>query len=528
MRNIASADLVLLDCTVLTMNPNQPTAEAVAIKGDKITKVGSTSNVSKTIGEKTKILDLKGKTVIPGIIDTHIHVADFGRLISWLTLEPATSIKELQNLLKRRVKKTPCGKWIIGRGWDENRFSEKRLPSRFDIDDVAADNPVVLYHQSGQVCVINSKASELAGVTKQLRVGVERNQAEEFTGILRDEATNLVWNVIPAPTEKEVTQAAGLACQKIVESGITSIHWIILSPIEVSVIKKLKQQNRLPLRVNVIAPASLFDEISTFKAHSSSEELKFSCFEIFADGYLAARTAALWLPYADCPSEKGKLVCSQKEMAQTAAKITAAGFQLVVHAVGDKAVDSALTVIEEAENGRLSGGLRCRVEQGALLNGCLVERIKKLGIVVSVQPCVVSSEFSVWSATQRLGLARASWLFPLKILVEAGVPVVAGSDCPMEPLNPLLGIQEAVTRKQFPQQQITVHEALRMYTINAAYACFEEKIKGSIEEGKLADVTVLSGDPTRVQAEKLGEISVEATILGGQVVYSESQNVFEE
>jgi len=215
-------------------------------------------------------------------------------------------------------------------------------------------------------------------------------------------------------------------------------------------------------------------------------------------------------------------------MAQTAAKITAAGFQLVVHAVGDKAVDSALTVIEEAENGRLSGGLRCRVEQGALLNGCLVERIKKLGIVVSVQPCVVSSEFSVWSATQRLGLARASWLFPLKILVEAGVPVVAGSDCPMEPLNPLLGIQEAVTRKQFPQQQITVHEALRMYTINAAYACFEEKIKGSIEEGKLADVTVLSGDPTRVQAEKLGEISVEATILGGQVVYSESQNVFEE
>jgi predicted amidohydrolase YtcJ len=515
------ADLVLLDCKVLTMNPNQPTGEAVAIKDDRIMKVGSIESVSKTIGKKTKILNLKGKTVIPGIIDTHIHVADFGRLLSWLNLEAAASIYELQNLLKQRVEETSPGKWIVGRGWDEVRFAEKRFPTRFDLDEVAVGNPVALYHQSGQVCVVNSKASELAGITKQPRVGVETNQSEEFTGVLRDEATNLVWKIIPAPTEKEVIQAAGLACQKIIEAGITSIHWIILSPIEVLVIKKLKQQNRLPLRVNVIAPASLFGEISSFKPNWSSEEVKFSSFEIFADGYLAARTAALFKPYTDCPIEKGKLICSQKEMAQMAKKITSAGFQLVIHAVGDKAVDSALNVIEEACNGQSKSGLRCRIEQGAVLNSNLVVRIKKLGVVVSVQPRVVASEFLVWSASQCLGEERASWLFPLKTLVEARVPVVAGSDCPMEPLSPLLGIQEAVIRNHSsPQQRVTVQEALRMYTIDAAYASFEEQIKGSIEKGKLADFTVISDDPTKIKLSKISEITVEATILGGQVIHS--------
>ena len=302
--NVVSADLVLLDGKILTMNPLHPVAEAVAVKGDRIIQVGSNETVREAIGKSTKIISLKGKTVIPGLIDTHVHLADFGRLLSWLDLENVGSIKELRDCLKQRAKDSAKGKWLIGRGWDQNRFSEKCLPTRFDLDKVSTDNPVVLYHSSGQVCVINSYASELAGIAKQSTVGIDRNKAGEFTGILRDEATNLVWNVIPQPNVEELTAGVALACRKIVEAGITSIHWLILSPIEVSVIQKLSEQSKLPIRVNVIAPVSLFDEISALKENLKGNKFTFGGFEIFADGYLAAKTAALFEPYSDSSAER--------------------------------------------------------------------------------------------------------------------------------------------------------------------------------------------------------------------------------
>jgi hypothetical protein len=518
---VVSADLVLLDGKVLTMNPLQPYADAVAIKDDRIIQVGSPETVSTMIGKGTKIVRLKGKTIIPGIIDTHIHVADFGRILAWLNLENVHSIKEMQDCLNQRIKKTPREKWVIGRGWDQKRLAEKRFPTHFDLDEVSPDNPVVLYHASGQMCVINSKASELAGIAKQSANGINKNQTGEFTGILKDEATNLVWNVIPQPDEEELTAGVALAFEKIVESGITSIHWIILSPIEVSVIQKLIAQNKLPIRVNVIAPASLFDEISNVASVAISKNgmLKFGGFEIFADGYLAARTAALFEPYSD-NHEMGKLLCSKEEMTKMVAKISEAGFQLVIHAVGDKAVDSALIAIERASSGLAGKILRSRMEQAAVLNEGLVERMKKQQVVVSVQPSVVTSEFSVWAALNRLGSKRARWLFPLKTLIENGIRVIAGSDCPMEPLNPMFGIQEAVLRDAFPEERLSIEDALRLYTVNGAYASFEEDIKGSIEAGKLADITVLSDDPMSVSPNKIRNLNVEMTIIGGRVIYS--------
>jgi predicted amidohydrolase YtcJ len=380
------------------------------------------------------------------------------------------------------------------------------------------------------MCVINSKASELAGIATQSASGIDRNQAGKFTGILRDESTNLVWNVIPPPTEEEFVTQAGLACEKIVEAGITSIHWIVLSPIEVSVIQKLHIQRKLPLRVNVIVPASLFNEISgsNFEKTSKNKMLQFGGVEIFADGYLAAGTAALFEPYSDNLGEKGRLLCSNEEMIEAAAKISGAGFQLVIHAVGDKAVDSALSVIERTSSGKYEKMLPCRIEQAAVLNKGLVERMKKQSLVVSVQPRVITSEFSVWSAVNRLGSKRAKWLFPLKTLIESGIRVIAGSDCPMEPLNPLLGIQEVVAREAFPEERLSVEDALRLYTVNAAYASFEEDIKGSIEVGKLADVTVLSGNPMSVLPDKISDLNVEMTIVGGRIIYPKSSNLLDE
>jgi predicted amidohydrolase YtcJ len=515
-----SADLVLTGGNVLTMNSSQPCAEAVAVKGGRIVKVGTNEEIRQLVGETTKVIQLNGKTVVPGFIDTHIHVADFGRLLSWIDLSDVDSITEMQNLLRARVEQSPKDKWLLGRGLDPTCFAEKRLPTRIDLDSVSPSNPVVFYHQSGQVCVVNSKALELTGVTS-LTVAPEGGAIEkdaetgEPTGVLRDTATNLIWNVIPEPKEDELVEAACLACEKIVEAGVTSVHWMVLAPIELAIIQKLHAQNKLPLRVYVVVPANILDNIKNLQPTAGSE-LTVGAAVISADGYLAAKTAALFQPYTD-GSGSGKLLCVQKEIKTVAATIRRRGLQLVIHAMGDKAVDAALTTIEELSNETRGKDVRNRIEQAAVLNEKLISRIKKQRVIVSVQPRVVSSEFSVWSATENLGPERARWLYPLKTLLKNGIHVIGGSDCPMEPLSPLLGIQAAVTREAFPEEQVTVDEALRMYTVDAAYSSNEETIKGSIETGKLADLTVLSNDPNKVSPSEIENITVEMTIVGGRV-----------
>jgi predicted amidohydrolase YtcJ len=522
-----SADLALIGGKILTMNPSQPCAEAIAIRKDRIVKVGASEEITRLIGKSTKVIRLNGKTVVPGFIDTHIHVADFGRFLTWVDLRGVKSIKEMQRSIKERKRRTPMGKWIIGRGWDQNCFAEKRLPTRYDLDAASPDNPVVLYHQSGQMCVVNSRALELAGLTKRTSAPqggtVDKNEdTDELTGILRDAATNLVWSMVPEPSEEELAEAAGLACEKIVEAGVTSVHWMVLTSMEVSMIQKLRAQNRLPLRVYMIFPINLLDSVigSEMRKGSADSALKIGGAVILADGYLAARTAALSQPYSDYPDSSGRMLCTREEMNALAVKVHKASLQLVIHAMGDKAVDTALTAIEETSKDVRGKELRDRIEQAAVLNEELIERMKKQKVIVSVQPRVVNSEFSVWSAAEHLGAERARRLYPIKTLLGEGIRVSGGSDCPMEPLSPLLGIQAAVTREFFPEERITVDEALQIYTLNAAYASFEESIKGSIEEGKLADLTVLYSDPHTVPPSKIEDIKVEMTIIGGRAVYS--------
>jgi predicted amidohydrolase YtcJ len=520
------ADLVLINGKIFTMNPSQPCAEAIVIEDTEIIQVGTNGAAQKWIGQDTKVIDLKGKTVVPGFIDTHVHVADFGAVLAWLNLFDVRSIKEIQAILSAHVQKTPKGKWIIGRGWDQSSFEEMRLPTRYDLDVVSANNPVILYHKCEQICVVNSKALELAGLAKRAvdpfgnSIG-KNKETGELTGILRDDATNLVWKFVPAMTEEDLMEVISLAYDKILEVGITSVCWMVLSLMEVSIIKRLQVQNRLPLRVYVIVPVDLLDSIIAYKMPKASlnNALKIGGVMIFSDGYLAARTAAMFQPYSDCPDSSGRLLYTQEEMNALAVKIHKASLQLVIHAVGDKAVDEALTVIEETSKEAAGKELRNRIEQPAVLNPMLLKRMKDQGVIVSVQPCVVDSEFRVWSAADHLGPDRVRWLYPLKTLISQGIRVIGGSDCPMEPLSPLLGIQAAVAREFFPEERVTVDEALRFYTVDAAFALFEENIKGSIEKGKLADLTVLSHDPRVVAPQEIGVIEVEMTIVGGRVVY---------
>jgi predicted amidohydrolase YtcJ len=372
----------------------------------------------------------------------------------------------------------------------------------------------------------NSKALELANLTKDSidpkDGAIERNpETGEPTGILRGTATDLVWNAVPEPNEQEMVEAAKEAVNKIVEAGITTAHWIVSSATELSVAQKLITENNLDLRIFIITTASVFGQllIPEPPEQPTKNVSKIGGVLIFEDGYLAAQTAALNEPYMGSSTDKGKLLYTEEELYNLAAKVHKANLQVIIHAMGDKAVNVALKTFEAISRGQSTGKNRHRLEQAALLSKQLVQQIKKQEITVSIQPKVVESEFSAWSAIEHLGKERARMLFPIKTLLKNGICVVGGSDCPMEPLSPISGIHAATTRKYFRNEKLTVEEALRIYTVNAAYATFEENEKGAIEQGKLADLTVLSGDPTSTSIDMLSDIEVEMTIIGGRIAF---------
>jgi predicted amidohydrolase YtcJ len=264
----------------------------------------------------------------------------------------------------------------------------------------------------------------------------------------------------------------------------------------------------------VVVPEALLEKAAGFKS-TDSFMLRLGGAFIAVDGYLDSKTAALLEPYSDEPSNRGKLLCGEEALAVSVRQVLAVGVQPVIHAMGDKAIDTALKVIEQAPKNKV----RFRMEQAAVLNNDLIQRLKNLGVVVTVQPKVIATEFKVWSANLHLG-SRAKLLHPLKTLLNKGIKIAGGSDCPMEPLSPLVDIQDVVLRESYVEQRMSVEEALRMYTFDAAYTSGEEDIKGSIEEGKLADLTVLSDNPLGVEPNRIRDIAVAMTIVDGKVVYS--------
>lgn len=509
-----SATLAIINSNIKTMNPKQPTAQAIAITNNKITNVGTNQEIEPLIGENTMVLNLEGKTVVPGFIDTHIHVADYGRCLMWLDLSAVKSIAELQQLIKQKAQQTPAGRWIIGQGWNENRFKEQHMPTVADLDEAAPDNPVILYREAAMICAVNTKALTASSVTEQTAVpqggAIDKTVDGKLTGIFRDTATSLIWQVVPEPTEGELLMATVSACQKIFQAGITSLHWLVISESELSIIQKLHSMGQLMFRVNVVVPEALLEKATIIKS-SDSQVLRVGGAFIVVDGYLDSKEAALIEPYSDDPSNTGKLLLPKERLEASVKRALSFGVQPVIHAMGDRAVDLTLLVIEKTPN------VRFRIEQAAVLNPKLIERLKKQNLTVTIQPRVVSTEFTVWSAQERLG-NRAKYLHPLKTLLDEGVTVAAGSDCPMEPLSALLGVQELVTRQCYLEQRLSVDEALKLYTVNAAYCTGEEQIKGSIEGGKLADLVVLSQDPSVVEPQKIKDITVEFVVLNGKVM----------
>ena len=508
------------------MNHVKPHAEAVAIKGEKIVAVGSNEAMTPLIGKSTKIVSLSGKTVIPGFIDTHAHVSDFGKLAQ-IDLKGSESIEEMKAIIRKDLKQASKGKWVLGMGWDQSILREKRYPTRVDLDEVSPNNPIVLYHKSDCICLLNSKALKMAEISKRTEAPsggvIDKDPITgEPTGILRDNATNLVWTKIPEANDDDLVETTQLALSRFVEVGITSLHWMVTSPAEIRVIERIRKEDKLPIRLYLIVHSGIMKDVqdTIFDKSFESKMVKLGGFQVFVDGSLAARTAALFQAYSDDPSTNGKMLSSQEEFNALATKIRKTNRQLVIPAMGDRGVDAALKIIAESSSLTIEKNSRPRIEHASLLNKELIRRIKKLNVVLSVQPPSIISEFSVWSAIDRLGPERARWLFPLKTLLKEGVWVGGGSDCPMEPINPLFGIQVTMTRENIVEERIGADQALRIYTLNAACLASEENDKGSIEPGKLADLVILSHDPTAVPPHEIESIKVDMTIVGGKIIWS--------
>lgn len=515
--------LAILDANIITLNPRKPRAEAVFIKNGRIVSVGLTKEIRSMVKSETTVIDANKKCVVPGLVDCHVHMTGFGQFLQTLELRNASSIKEVQQKLCEYARKNPAKEWIQGGRWDHEKFKEKRYPSRWDLDEAVPNKPVFLMRVCGHIAVANTKALQLAGITKHTHVEFGQIDLDAKTGepngILRENALNLVWKTIPKPTQEDFKKTCVLACKMAVKNGLTCVHWLVGSSKEVRALQELYSEGKLPLRVCLGIPIELLDELVALGLTSGfgNDMLKIGFVKILADGSLGGRTAALKKPYADQPETWGMMLYSQKKLYKLVSKAHEAKLQIAVHAIGDRAVEIVLKTYEKALETYPRKNHRHRIEHCSILNPELIKRMKHSKLIASVQPHFVVSDF--WTV-DRVGKERARWTFPFKTLMKEGVTVISGSDCPVENISPVLGIWAATARTSFPKESLTLEEALKTYTLNAAYASFDEDKRGSIEVGKLADLTMLSQDLSDMPADKIRELSVELTIVNGKIVYS--------
>ncbi len=510
------ADLILKNANVLTLDPRQPTAEMVAIKGDKILLVATNNKLESVRGARTKVIDCHGKTVVPGFNDAHCHIFSFVRKLLSVDLSPPSvrSISDIKAAIHRQAQNTPPGQWITGTDYNDFYLAEKRHPTRWDIDEVAPHHPVVLSHRSLHACVLNSLALSLAGITKETPEPpggqIERDASTgEPNGILFEMVGYVREKVMPPLSEAELANGVALANRHYLSHGITSLQDATF----VNDFKRWKAFHHyqdtglLKSRVYMMCGMETVGEFQEAGLVSGS-----------GDSRLRLGAVKIVLSEAD-----GQLYPPQSELNQQALGAHRAGFQIAIHAVQPSTVEAAIIALEYTHSQLPQTGRRHRIEHCSECPPSLLRRLKRLQAVIATQP-----PFLYYSGERYLATIppdRLRYLYRIKSFFNSGLVVAGSSDSPVVPDNPLVGMYAAIVRQAqsgqyiLPRERISASQALAMYTINAAYASFEEGIKGSITPGKLADMVLLSGDPLKVPAEQVKEIKVEMTIIGGKVVW---------
>ncbi len=529
--------LALIHGNVITMDDTRPRAQAVLAIGDRIFRVGSDEEIEGLIDGETEVMDLEGRTLIPGFIDCHAHPIGYGQSLMSVNCgtPPLRSIGEMVESIREEAAKRAEGEWIVGNGYDDFKLSERRHPSRWDLDSAAPNNPVIVNRLCGHISVVNTTALKLAGITVDTADPdggrIDRDpETGEPTGVLRGSARDPIWKVIPLPGPEQLRRAVNLAARDFLSRGVTSVSDAgVEDGLSVRAYRAAIDEDGARTRVNLMMSAGLLGELAKLGLSTGfgDERLRIGAIKIVADGSSSGRTAALSEPYLDTPGNTGIMYLSQEELDKEVLAAHRAGFQVGVHAIGDRAISAVLDSYEAALKELPKSDHRLRIEHCGICTPSIISRIRRLGVVPVPQPIFLYGEGESYRAG--LGEDRVKWAYPLKSFLEGGIVTPMSSDCPAtsgaELISPLLGICVAVTRRTDagrdlgPGQRIGVGDALRCYTLNSAYATFEEGAKGSIEAGKLADFAVLSDDPLSVEAEKIKDIGVEMTVVGGEVAY---------
>ncbi len=528
----AVADMILINGKVVTLDPKAPAAEAVAAKDGRILAVGSSAEIRKYVGPATKILDVKGKLVIPGLIDAHLHFASGGRSLASLTFRGVSSVEKVQEMIAARIRELPPGETVNGGEYDHTLFPGQKWPSKADLDKVAPNNAVVIHRVDGHSEWANSEALRQSGITKDTKSPfggeiVKDPATGEPTGILKEAASGLLKvkrSSKPSSVKDDIERGLAYAARL----GLTGIH-TSASLQELEIFKQLKAEGKLTLRVYAWLPIDGLDRYIKLgiKQGQGDDMVRVGFLKAFIDGTLGSGTALMFEPFSDDPSKRGLPQYKEEAYYALIEKAHQNGYQTGTHAIGDKGVNWVLNAIERAQKKYGTKGLRHRVEHAQIVVPSDVPRFKQLGVIASMQPthCTTDMRF----CEIRIGPERSKNAYIWKSLLDAGAHLAFGTDWPVEPLDPMRGLYSAVTRKNieagtpeggwFPGQRLTMADSVRLYTLGAAYASFEEKSKGSIEAGKLADFTVLSKDIYRVDPKEILTTEALYTILGGKLVF---------
>lgn len=536
------ADMLLVNGRIWTVNPQQPEASALAIWRDRILAVGSDSQIRLLAGPRTRILDLEGRRVLPGFYDSHIHLLGAGQHLAQVNLKDAADEAEFGRRLQEFDRKLPRDRWLLGGNWDHDRTFGGKLPTAEIVDKYVPDRPVFLRRYDGHMALVNSKVLRMAGITAQTKdpAGGEIYRLPDGrpSGILRDNAMDLVTGVglIPPPSEEEIAEAVTAALREAARCGVTSVQDMDGSDPAtrrrlLGVLQQLQRSGRLTLRIDFRWPLGEWKQLADvgLRQGFGSDWLRLGGLKGFVDGSLGSSTAKMFEPYLHEPGNTGVFVTPPDRLREWITAADRAGLAVCVHAIGDRANAELLDIFAEASRANGPRERRFRIEHAQHFRPQDFRRCAELQVIASVQPFHIVDD-GRW-AEGRIGARRCASSYALRSFLDAGVRLAFGSDWPVAPLNPLLGIDAAVNRRTldgkhpggwFPEQKISVAEAIEAYTLGSAFAGFQEKDRGSLEAGKLADCVVLSHDILDpAQRDAIAQTRVLLTIVGGQVVHDE-------
>ncbi|MGD2200905.1 MAG: amidohydrolase [Candidatus Bathyarchaeota archaeon] len=525
-------DLALINGKVVTVDPDDTIAEAVAVGGNRIMAVGTTEEVSSLIGARTEVVNLGGRTLLPGLIDSHMHPGSYGAFkVRGVRCGPdLDSIEELLEVLRDKAESTPPGRWILGYTLDDVRLG--RYPTREELDSVTPRNPLYIQRRDGHIGVVNTLALEAGGITRETpdppHGKIDRDIEGEPTGVLREAAKDLVHSEIPANTVDDYLEGLRVVNEEFLSLGLTTVHASMTSSDEFRALQRLRREGELRLRYCVHASGREEGMLEALIAAGvetpfGDDWLKITEIEWVFDTSTSGRTAAYYDPYVREPDNYGILLYDQEDITDRVTRAHKAGLRVGLDGIGDRGIDRALDAIEAALMEELREDHRHRIEHCCYVTPEIQDRLLELGVIDASANGFLHDLGDAYKANR--GEAQMRWMWPHRTLIDRGIPAPAHSDCPVCTPNPWVGIYGLVTRKTssgdtlYAGEAITPMEAIRAYTIDGAHAAWEEGVKGSIQPGKLADLVVVDHDPLTVPYDQLKDVEVVMTVVDGEIAY---------